>query len=175
MRATSTRRDLGRTTFAMKYAIGTASTPQMTVTDAAMPTVRMVTRVYAGSVKTSLKFCRVNWWMTAFVNSSTLNTDVASSENSAAKYTTNSHVSGSASRIASRVRGLRKSRAESRRRLLRGSGGAGSSRVSAVIARSGLRQLLRRLLHAFAHSEYGSHFTSVRPSRHSLCGVVQNQ
>src|SRR4051794_39989578 len=88
-----------------------------------------------------------------------------------------SHVSGSESRTASRVPGLRNSRADSRRRRVVGSDGSSATAVTSVpaIARRCTGQLLRRLLHAFDHSAYGMHLVSVRPSRHSLCGVVQNQ
>jgi len=44
-----------------------------------------------------------------------------------------------------------------------------------VLELIGSGQLLRRLLHAFVHSEYGTHVVSVRPSRQPDCGVDQNQ
>ena len=72
MSATSSGCQRGRATRAMKNATGTPMTRHRIVTPMAMPRVRSIVWRYAGVVKTSTKFSKVNVRTSAPVKPSTV-------------------------------------------------------------------------------------------------------
>ena len=130
-------------------------------------------------MKTSLKFCSVNVWTTALVNSSTEKKRRGQQREQRREVDDDEPEQRSAStRAQPQPRVPETAQADSRRRGRRPAAAAwrlprpARRRLRHPAGRSAVAQVATS---AFDQSAYGMHLVSVRPSRQSLCGVVQNQ